>query len=321
MLDKPVDPAGLSDVGAPMAKKAPVAVIIPTYNRGRAVVSVLEKVLSCDPPPAEIWVHIDRSDGLLERDLEERFPGVRILTSADRLGPGGGRHRCLLLCDVPFAVSLDDDSWPVDREFFAEIEPLFAEYPQAAIFGASIWHRSEAPKVRNQFVRRVVSYVGCGNAIRVAAYRDVRGYLARATAYGMEEGDVGLQLFAKGWHVYSAGALRVYHDTDRAHHNAAEITASTITNLALLAFLHYPARNFGRGLAQIANRIAFCVRKGRIQGIAAGIAGIFKECYRNRDLRKPIRNDVLAEYLRLRRAESDWIENAASNHSMRQREH
>ena len=220
-----------------MLEKAPVAVFIPTYNRGEAVIFVLERVLACDPQPAEIWVHIDQCDGVLERELKERFPGVHVLTSADRLGPGGGRHRCLSACGTPYAVSLDDDSWPADRDFFAAIEPLFAEYPQAAIFGASIWHRSEAPKVRNASVRRVASYVGCGHAIRVAAYRDVRGYLARPTAYGMEESDVGLQLFAKGWHVYSAGVLRVYHDTDRAHHNAAEITASTITNLALLGIL------------------------------------------------------------------------------------
>ena len=295
-----------------MTEMAPIAVIIPTYGRGRAVISVLERVLACDPLPAEIWVHIDASDGLLEREIEKQFPDVHILTSADRLGPGGGRHRCLLSCGTPYAVSLDDDSWPADGDFFAGIEPLFDEYPQAAVFGASIWHRSEAPMVRTRLVRRVASYVGCGHAIRVAAYRDVRGYLARATAYGIEESDVGLQLFAKGWHVCSAGVLRVYHDTDRSHHNAAEITASTITNLALLTFLHYPAADFGRGLAQVANRILFCLQIGRTRGIAAGIAGIFIECFRHRTLRDPIEHGALVEYLQLRRAESDLTELAAS---------
>jgi GT2 family glycosyltransferase len=294
---------------------APVAVIIPTYNRGRAVISVLERVFACNPQPAEIWVHIDRSDGDLECDLKGRFPCVQVLSSANRLGPGGGRHRCLSLCNSPYVVSLDDDSWPADPDFFANVQPLFAEYPHAAIFGASIWHRSEAPKIRNSSVRRVASYIGCGHAIRVAAYREVRGYLARPTAYGIEESDVGLQLFAKGWHVYATGALRVYHDTDRAHHSAAEITASTITNLALLAYLHYPARDFARGIAQIANRIAFCFQKGRIEGIAAGIAGIFAECYRNRNLRKPINRDVFVEYLQLRRSEAGWIENPVQTSS------
>jgi len=295
-----------------VAKKAPVAVIIPTYNRGTAVVSVLEKVLACNPPPAEIWVHIDQSDGLLERRLAERFPDVHILSSASRLGPGGGRHRCLLACGTPYAVSLDDDSWPVDADFFAGIEPLFCRYPNAAIFGASIWHRSEAEKPRTNSVRRVASYVGCGHAMRVAAYRDLRGYLARPTAYAIEESDVGLQLFVRGWQVFSAEQLRVYHDTDRTHHDAAEITASTITNLALLAFLHYPAIDFGRGAAQVANRIAFCLQKGRIRGVVAGLGGIVTECYRNRNLRKPISHDALINYLKLRQSEAASTENAGS---------
>src|SRR5215470_14822291 len=129
---------GCADPEMTVAQTAPVAVIIPTYNRGMAVVSVLERVLACDPQPTEIWIHIDQNDGVLERLLQERFPGVHILTSTGRLGPGGGRHRCLMACGVPYAVSLDDDSWPVDMDFFAAIEPLFSSYPKAAIFGASI---------------------------------------------------------------------------------------------------------------------------------------------------------------------------------------
>ena len=295
-----------------MPVKTPVAVVIPTYNRGSAVVSVLEKVLACDPQPAEIWVHIDQNDGVLERHLMERFPGVHILTSAGRLGPGGGRHRCLLACGAPYVVSLDDDSWPVDADFFAAIEPLFSSYPRAAIFGASIWHRAEAEIRRSRVVRRVASYVGCGHAMRVAAYRDIRGYLARPMAYAIEESDVGLQLFVRGWQVCSAEELRVYHDTDRTHHEAAEVTASTITNLALLAFLHYPAMDLGRGAAQVANRVAYSVRRGRIRGVASGVGGIVAECYRNRALRAPIRHEVLMEYLRLRQSEADPIADSGS---------
>jgi GT2 family glycosyltransferase len=295
-----------------VAEKAPVAVVIPTYNRGSAVVSVLEKVLACDPQPAEIWVHIDQNDGVLERHLMERFPGVHILTSAGRLGPGGGRHRCLLACGAPYAVSLDDDSWPVDADFFAAIEPLFSSYPSAAIFGASIWHRAEAEVRRSRAVRRVASYVGCGHAMRVAAYRDIRGYLARPMAYAIEESDVGLQLFVRGWQIFSAEELRVYHDTDRTHHEAAEVTAFTITNLALLAFLHYPAIDLGRGAAQVANRVAYSVRRGRIRGVASGVGGIVTECYRNRALRAPIRHEVLMEYLRLRQSEADPITDSGS---------
>ena len=295
-----------------MTARAPVAVIIPTYNRGEAVISVLGKVFTCDPLPAEIWVHIDQNDGVLERNLKERFPGVHILTSAGRLGPGGGRHRCLLACDAPYAVSLDDDSWPVDADFFAAIEPLVSSYPTAAIFGASIWHRAEAEIRRSRAVRRVASYVGCGHAVRVAAYRDIRGYLARPMAYAIEESDVGLQLYVRGWQVFSAEELRVYHDTDRTHHEAAEVTASTITNLALLAFLHYPAVDLGRGAAHVANRVAYSVRRGRIRGVASGVGGVVTECYRDRALRARIRHEALMDYLRLRLSEADPITDSSS---------
>src|SRR5262245_20188894 len=116
-----------------MTGTVPVAVLIPTYNRGTAVLSVLEKIQACDPRPIEIWVHVDPADGILESELSRHFPNVRVLTSATRLGPGGGRHRCLLACNAPYAASFDDDSYPVDADFFRRVEELFLEHPNVAI--------------------------------------------------------------------------------------------------------------------------------------------------------------------------------------------
>ncbi len=101
-----------------MRDTARVAVIIPTYNRGTAVFSVLDRIAECKPGPAEILVHVDSADGILEAELGGRFPNVKILTSPKRIGCTGGRYRCLLACSVPYAVSFDDDSYPVDRDFF-----------------------------------------------------------------------------------------------------------------------------------------------------------------------------------------------------------
>src|SRR5215831_2945383 len=162
---------------------APVAVIIPTYNRGLAVLSTLEKIQGCDPQPAEIWVHVDLADGAVERELYRRFPNVGVLTSSKRLGPGGGRHRCLAACTTPYAASFDDDSYPVDSDFFSSVERLLSEYPQVAIFGASVWSRNEPEKVRTESLMPSPSYLGCGFSIRLAAYRRVRGYLPRPVAY------------------------------------------------------------------------------------------------------------------------------------------
>jgi GT2 family glycosyltransferase len=279
-----------------MTSTASVTVIIPTYNRDTAAFSVLKRIQACDPRPSEIVVHIDLSDGILENELARTFPNVAVLTSHERLGPGGGRHRCLVACNSPYAVSFDDDSYPIDLDFFLRVENLFSQHPQAAIIGASIWHRNEVAKARSNRFVLTPNYVGCGHAIRVAAYRQVRGYLPRAVSYEMEESDLSLQLFAAGWHIYETGELRVFHDTTLEHHKSAEITSGIFTNIGLRVFLHYPIHGWGRGIAQILNKILYCVREGRLRGIMSGIVHIPSACYRNRHHRKPIHWHVMRKF-------------------------
>jgi GT2 family glycosyltransferase len=223
------------------------------------------------------------------------------LSSPTQLGPGGGRHRCLLACTSPYAVSFDDDSYPVDSDFFSTVERLFSADPRAAVFGTKIWHRHEPPIARTKSLVQLPSYVGCGHAMRVAAYRAVRGYLPLAQAYGMEESDLSLQLFAAGWKVFETGDLRVFHDTDLKHHQSAEVTSSVITNVGLYAFLNYPLRGWGWALLQLANKVAYCIRMGRFRGICSGIVRIPVDCYRSRRYRKPIAWQTVRKFLDFRR--------------------
>jgi GT2 family glycosyltransferase len=284
-----------------LTSTAPVAVVIPTYNRGLAALTVLEKIQECEPKPAEIWVHVDCADGEVESDLHCRFPNVHVLTSSVRIGPGGGRHRCLLECHTPYAVSFDDDSHPVDSDFFALVERLFSELPDAAVLGAGIWHRHEPEKARTGSLVQCPSFVGCGHAVRLAAYRQVRGYIPRPVAYGMEEHDLSLQLFAAGWQIYEAGNLRVFHDTDLKQHQLPEITSGAIINAGLYAFLHYPISAWGWGAAQVANKVVYCIGRGRIRGIISGILRIPGECYHNRQYRKPVARLTLDRFWHFRR--------------------
>jgi GT2 family glycosyltransferase len=284
-----------------MTDTVAVAVIIPTYKRGLAVTSVLEKIQKCNPKPAELHVHIDCADGELEGELARRFPSVNVLTSPKRLGPGGGRNRCLQVCSTPYAVSFDDDSYPVDADFFGRVVQLFAEHPRAAIFGATIWYPHEREKARVESLARTPSYVGCGYAIRMAAYRQVRGHLPRPVPYGMEETDLSMQLFAAGWDIFEAGDLRVFHDTDGKHHESPEVTAGVIANAGLFAFLNYPMIGWGWGALQVVKVIVHFVRLGQLRGIWSGILQIVPDCYCNRQHRRPLPWNTLRRFLYLRR--------------------
>jgi hypothetical protein len=63
--------------------------------------------------------------------------------------------------------------------------------------------------------------------------RGLRRQISARCAYGMEESDLSLELFAAGQKIYEAEDLRVFHDSDLKHHHSAEVTSAAITNVGL----------------------------------------------------------------------------------------
>jgi GT2 family glycosyltransferase len=258
--------------------------------------------MACDPRPQEVWVHVDQSDSGAEAILAREFPSVHVIISSTRQGPGGGRNACLRHCTVPFAVSFDDDSWPVDNDFFARTVELFAKHLDASVIGATIWHRHQAEIQRTRSFRRTVSFTGCGCAIRISAYLSIRGYVPRPIAYGLEETDLSLQLFAAGRHIYESGDLRVFHDTELSHHNSPEITECVVANAALLAFLRYPIAMWSIGFLQVLSNVAYCLRAGRWRGVLAGLRRIPADCVELRCYRDVLSTGAVIGYLCSRRS-------------------
>lgn len=284
-----------------VATIAPVTVGIPTWARGERVLGTLERVFACDPVPAEVLVHVDAGNGTLERTLASRFPVVRVLSTERRVGPGGGRHRCILAARQPIFASFDDDSWPVDGDFFAETVRLFERHSDAALLAASIIHPWDQVPVRSDASEPAVEFTGCGWAVRRADYRRCPGFVDRPLAYGIEEADLGLQFFARHLNVIRSRNLRVYHDTHLAHHRRPAQTAAAIQNVALLAWLRYPAILCPRASLQIANMVIDQLRRGRWRGIAAGLLGIPMLLWRWRAARGPLSAAAVRGYLARRK--------------------
>lgn len=257
-----------------MGETVPVSVGIPTWARGERVVETIRRLLGCDPLPAEIIVHVDGGDGTLERALAETLPSVRVLVSQRRVGPGGGRHRCLEAARQPIFASFDDDSWPMDPDYFGTLVKWFAAHPGDALVSATILHPGEAAMPRTEVSEPAVEFTGCGWAVRVAAYRSCPGFVDRPLAYGIEESDLGLQFFARGLRLAQSRALRVYHDTQLAHHRRPEQAAAAVQNVALLAWLRYPAVLWPRAVLQVVNMGVDQTRRGRGRGVPRGLAGL-----------------------------------------------
>jgi hypothetical protein len=117
--------------------------------------------------------------------------------------------------------------------------------------------------------------------------------------YGMEECDLSLQLFAAGWQIYETGDLLPRHRAQAP--SVAGDYFGVIANVGLFAFLHYPISAFGWGTVQVANKVIYCIGKGRIRGVVSGILSIPGECYKIRQYRKPVARLMLNRFWYLRK--------------------
>jgi len=263
----------------------------------------LNALRRCQPPPGEILVMVDHGDRQTRASLEPLFPDVRWTEAEKRLGPGGARNLLLAMTRYPYVASFDDDSSPIDVDFFADVSQLFDENPRAGIIAAgAIVHDGETVPPRDCAMTPAAEFVGCGAAIRRAAFLETRGYLPLELAYGAEEVDVSLQLLDKGWAILRSDALRVRHRTSRAHQATPEVTSAHISNTALVGYLRYPFVLWSFAVLQVARRVFWSLRKGRSAGVAHGLASIPRSLWLHRAQRAPVKARVILATRGLRRS-------------------
>jgi len=278
-----------------------VGAIVTAFDRIEQTLRTVGRLLACDPPPAQVLVHVDGNQVACADAVTAAFPGVRVLVSAGRVGPGGGRNLLMAAASAPIIASFDDDSYPLDRDYFARVRDLFARFPEAAVVAGRVFHVGEAVSPGTMAAAWGADFSGGAASYRRDRFVDAGGYVPLVTAYGMEEVDLALRMHAKGDRVLQSQWLRVFHDTDLARHADPAVTAASIANIALLAFLRYPVALWFVGLAQLGNRIQWLLRHGRRHGVLAGIWSTPGYLLAHRSRRQPLPIAAVRSYLALRR--------------------
>ena len=294
-------------ISAPGISVPGLSVIVTAYERVDQTLHTLRILESCDPQPDEILVHVDDNRVECEKAIRTAFPQVKVLVSSERVGPGGGRNRLVAAASHEFVASFDDDSYPIDSDYFARVRQLFDRFPGASIICASIYHAGEPIGLDERKAQWTADFSGGACVFRRDVFVDTGGYVPLPVAYGMEEVDLALRLHARGGKILSSSWLRVFHDTDLNRHAEPHVTAGSIANLALLAYLRYPVSLWSIGVWQCANRVLWLLRHGRRRGIWRGLAMIPGHLRAHRRFRLTVSNRAVRSYLVLRRTPSHAV--------------
>jgi len=279
-----------------------IAAIVTAYERTEQTLSTLRVIQSCQPPPAEILVHVDGNQVQCAEAIRAAFPEVRVLLSAERVGPGGGRNKLMAAAKSDLVASFDDDSYPIDSDYFDRAAQLFNKQPDASVICAALYHRGETIALDARDAQWTADFSGGACIYRRDVFLAAGGYVPLPVAYGMEEVDLALRLHSRGARILTSSWLRVFHDTDLRRHAEPPVTAGSIANLALLAYLRYPVSLWLVGAGQCLKRIFWLLRHRRLQGICKGVAMIPSHLSANRRYRRPLKYEAVKSYLALRRA-------------------
>jgi GT2 family glycosyltransferase len=277
-----------------------VTVIVTAFRRVDQTIETVRRIKACSPPPDEVLVHVDANEHKCADAIRAAFPEVPVMVSSEAIGPGGGRNKLVAAAQNEWVASFDDDSYPIDTDFFARAAFLMMKFPETALVTGAIFNRGEQICEAKPVVCDTGSFASGATVFRRSEFLKAGGFVPLVVAYGMEEQDLTLRLLERGRLFKYSPWLRIYHDTDLSHHASANVNAGVIANLALLAYARYPVSYWPYGALQVGNRIVWSIRNGRFSGLASGIAQVPVYIWRHRRLRRPVSAATLRTQLELR---------------------
>ncbi len=189
-------------------------VMISTRDRRLDLEVTCEKLMELRPFPDEVIICADGcNDGTTEM-LRRRFPQFKVLRNQISVGYMYSRDRLLRMAQGEIVLSLDDDSYPIEQDFFQKLPLVFASHPEAAVVvfpelrDGNVF--STRDKSNTSPGRYVSAYANCAAAMRRDFYLRQPGFPVFFT-HMYEEPDYALQCYAAGAAVWFEPSLTVRH--------------------------------------------------------------------------------------------------------------
>lgn len=194
--------------------KSQISVMITTRNRSADLGRTLQVLANMERGPDEILVTADGcTDDTIEL-VEREFPDCRLLVNQTPMGSVASRDCMMRQARGQIVVSLDDDSYPTDSRFFAQIAELFTRHPDAAVItfselrdGGVYSTGLRTPVTKGHYVS---AYPNCAAAMRRDVYLQQPGF-PKFFDHMYEETDYALQCYADGYSVWFEPLLTIRH--------------------------------------------------------------------------------------------------------------
>jgi GT2 family glycosyltransferase len=197
------------------------SVIITTKNRSGELANTLQALRKLHTSPKEFLITLDRCTDDSREVVTSLWPSAKVSVNNPGKGSIPARDNMLRAASGELVLSLDDDSYPLDRDFFSKAAALFDADPKLAV----LWFPQRSEEFPDSLDQSdfgpdqlTGSYSSSGAIIRRAAYLALPGY---ATDFGhaYEEPDFALQCLAAGWSVRQHTGLLIRHHYSGVNRN------------------------------------------------------------------------------------------------------
>ncbi|WP_395739490.1 glycosyltransferase family 2 protein [Prosthecobacter sp.] len=281
------------------AETLPITVAVPAFRRAGQLRVTLTRLRACGPQPAEVLVHLDGNDAGLRALVDTEFPEVRVLHSEALIGPGGARNRMMREARCAWVAHFDDDSFPVDGDFFEQAWRMIERYPDTAVFAATILPLKYPPDPQGVWLQAM--YIGCGHVMNRDWFLRTRGYLPLPVAYNLEEVDVSIQLHNLGGRCLQPGGLCVFHDHPSPFRETEDTQVAMMINTVIFPLLRYPLTVLPQACGSILRRLWRLVLRGEWRVILRSLLALPAAMRTYLPLRAPVRAVAAWSWLGLRR--------------------
>lgn len=198
-----------------MSKNPTFSILITTKNRKDELFFTLNNITKNKTDEVEIVVFDDGSSDGTSDMLKEKFPTILLYKNEISKGYIYCRNFMLNTTKSEFAISLDDDSHFVSDNYLQEIADFFNNNKDCGVIAFRIFWGKQLPNTIDSYKVpfRVKSFVGCGHAWRMKAWKEIPNYPEWFVFYG-EENFASYYLLKKKWKIIYNPALFVQHRVD-----------------------------------------------------------------------------------------------------------